>query len=38
MEIRNAVHPEHAVTFNTDQMREQFLIQELFKIIRQSFI
>jgi 4-deoxy-L-threo-5-hexosulose-uronate ketol-isomerase len=31
MEIRNAVHPEHAVTFNTDQMREQFLIQELFK-------
>ncbi|MGB9438917.1 MAG: 5-dehydro-4-deoxy-D-glucuronate isomerase [Desulfobacterales bacterium] len=31
MEIRNAVHPEHAVTFNTDQMRAQFLIQELFK-------
>ena len=31
MEIRNAVHPEHAVTFNTDQMREKFLIQELFK-------
>jgi 4-deoxy-L-threo-5-hexosulose-uronate ketol-isomerase len=31
MEIRNAIHPEHAVTFNTDQMREQFLIQELFK-------
>ena len=31
MEIRNAVHPEHAVTFNTDQMRAQFLILELFK-------
>jgi 4-deoxy-L-threo-5-hexosulose-uronate ketol-isomerase len=31
METRNAVHPEHAVTFSTNQIREQFLIQELFK-------
>ena len=30
MEIRNAVHPEHAVLFDTDELREQFLIQELF--------
>jgi len=31
MEIRNAVHPKHAVQFNTAQLREQFLIQDLFK-------
>lgn len=31
MEIRNAVHPEHAALFDTDELREQFLIQELFK-------
>lgn len=31
MEIRNAVHPEHAVLFDTAEMREQFLIQDLFK-------
>jgi 4-deoxy-L-threo-5-hexosulose-uronate ketol-isomerase len=31
METRNAVHPEHAVTFSTNQIRKQFLIQELFK-------
>jgi len=30
MEIRNAVHPEHAVQFDTAQLREQFLIQALF--------
>jgi 4-deoxy-L-threo-5-hexosulose-uronate ketol-isomerase len=30
MEIRNAVHPEHAVLFDTDDLREQFLIQGLF--------
>jgi 4-deoxy-L-threo-5-hexosulose-uronate ketol-isomerase len=30
MEIRNAVHPEHAVQFDTAQLREQFLIQNLF--------
>ena len=31
MEIRNAVHPEHAVLFDTEELREQFLIQELFR-------
>ena len=31
MEIRNAVHPEHAVLFDTAELREQFLIQDLFK-------
>lgn len=31
MEIRNAVHPDHAVLFDTAEMREQFLIQDLFK-------
>ena len=30
MEIRNAVHPEHAVLFDTAELREHFLIQELF--------
>jgi 4-deoxy-L-threo-5-hexosulose-uronate ketol-isomerase len=30
METRNAVHPEHAVLFDTAQLREQFLIQNLF--------
>ena len=30
METRNAVHPEHAVLFDTAEMREQFLIQNLF--------
>jgi len=30
MEIRNAVHPEHAVQFDTAQLREHFLIQNLF--------
>ena len=30
MEIRNAVHPEHAVQFDTAQLREQFLIKNLF--------
>jgi 4-deoxy-L-threo-5-hexosulose-uronate ketol-isomerase len=30
MEIRNAVHPEHAVQFDTAQLREEFLIQNLF--------
>ena len=30
MEIRHAVHPEHAVQFDTAQLREQFLIQNLF--------
>jgi 4-deoxy-L-threo-5-hexosulose-uronate ketol-isomerase len=30
MEIRNAVHPEHAVLFDTAELREQFLIQNLF--------
>ena len=31
MEIRNAVHPDHAVRFDTAELREQFLIQDLFK-------
>jgi 4-deoxy-L-threo-5-hexosulose-uronate ketol-isomerase len=31
MEIRNAVHPEHAVLFDTEELREQFLVQELFR-------
>jgi 4-deoxy-L-threo-5-hexosulose-uronate ketol-isomerase len=31
MEIRNAIHPAHAKTFDTDQLREQFLIQELLR-------
>jgi len=31
MEIRNAVHPNHAVHFDTAQLREHFLIQDLFK-------
>ncbi|MBI9085631.1 MAG: 5-dehydro-4-deoxy-D-glucuronate isomerase [Desulfobacterales bacterium] len=31
MEIRNAVHPDHAVLFDTADLREHFLIQELFK-------
>ena len=31
MEIRNAVHPDHAVLFDTAELREQFLIQDLFK-------
>ena len=30
METRNAVHPEHAVLFDTAEMREQFLSQTLF--------
>jgi 4-deoxy-L-threo-5-hexosulose-uronate ketol-isomerase len=30
MEIRNAVHPEHAALFDTEELREQFLVQELF--------
>ena len=31
MEIRDAVHPEHAALFDTEELREQFLIQDLFK-------
>jgi 4-deoxy-L-threo-5-hexosulose-uronate ketol-isomerase len=31
MEIRNAVHPDHAVLFDTAELREHFLIQDLFK-------
>ena len=30
MEIRDAVHPEHAVLFDTEELREHFLIQDLF--------
>lgn len=31
MDIRNAVHPDHAVLFDTEELREHFLIQDLFK-------
>jgi 4-deoxy-L-threo-5-hexosulose-uronate ketol-isomerase len=31
MEIRHAVHPGQAKTFDTEQLREAFLIRELFK-------
>lgn len=31
MEIRNAVHPDHAAIFDTEELREQFLIQGLFE-------
>jgi 4-deoxy-L-threo-5-hexosulose-uronate ketol-isomerase len=31
METRNAIHPEHAALFDTEQIRRQFLIQNLFK-------
>jgi len=30
MEIRDAIHPEHAGLFDTEELREQFLIQDLF--------
>ncbi|MBW2410128.1 MAG: hypothetical protein JRF72_10050 [Deltaproteobacteria bacterium] len=30
MEIRNAIHPEHAASFDTGHIREHFLIQNLF--------
>ncbi len=30
MEIRNAIHPEHAAIFDTEELRGQFLIQQLF--------
>jgi 4-deoxy-L-threo-5-hexosulose-uronate ketol-isomerase len=32
MEIRNAVHPDHAVSFDTKELRKQFLIQDLFRL------
>jgi 4-deoxy-L-threo-5-hexosulose-uronate ketol-isomerase len=31
MEIRNAIHPEHAALLGTEHIRKQFLIQNLFK-------
>ena len=30
MEIRDAIHPEHAALFDTEELREQFLIEDLF--------
>ena len=30
MEIRQAVHPEHAAMFGTDELRAHFLVEELF--------
>jgi len=32
MEIRNAIHPEHAKQFSTEELREHFLIQRLFEL------
>jgi 4-deoxy-L-threo-5-hexosulose-uronate ketol-isomerase len=32
MEIRNAIHPEHAKRFTTDELREHFLVTDLFKV------
>jgi 4-deoxy-L-threo-5-hexosulose-uronate ketol-isomerase len=31
MEIRNAVHPEHAAAMGTDELREHFLVEDLFQ-------
>jgi 4-deoxy-L-threo-5-hexosulose-uronate ketol-isomerase len=31
MEIRHAIHPEHAKHFTTEELRQHFLIQELFR-------
>jgi 4-deoxy-L-threo-5-hexosulose-uronate ketol-isomerase len=31
MEIRNAIHPEHAALFDTEDIRNEFLIQNIFK-------
>ena len=31
MEMRNPIHPEHAKAFTTEQLRKQFLIQDLFR-------
>jgi 4-deoxy-L-threo-5-hexosulose-uronate ketol-isomerase len=31
MEIRNAIHPEHAALFDTEELRNQFLIEDLFE-------
>jgi 4-deoxy-L-threo-5-hexosulose-uronate ketol-isomerase len=31
LDIRHAVHPEHAAGFHTDQLREHFLIESLFE-------
>ena len=31
MEIRNAIHPEHAAMFDTADLRDNFLIKELFQ-------
>ena len=30
METRNAIHPDHAAVLDTDELREQFLIEDLF--------
>ena len=30
MDIRHAIHPEHAKTFDTEALRQQFLIEGLF--------
>ena len=32
MEIRNAIDPEHAKQFSTEELRKHFLIRELFKL------
>jgi 4-deoxy-L-threo-5-hexosulose-uronate ketol-isomerase len=38
MEIRNAVHPEHAELFDTEALREHFLIQDLFRADQVSLV
>ncbi len=30
MEVRNAIHPDHAAILDTDELREHFLIEDLF--------
>ena len=32
MEIRNPIHPQHGKTLTTDQLRDEFLIQDLFRV------
>ena len=38
MEIRHPVHPEHFVLFDTDEMREQFLIDDVFAVDRPRLV
>ncbi len=38
MEIRHPVHPDHFVLFNTDEMRDQFLVEDLFVADRPKLV